>query len=288
MREERCEGVWHLLAPDSSGVPLVFDSPHSGTEFPTDFRSIAPFADVRGPEDSYIDEIHSAAPEEGAVLLRALFPRIYLDPNRNAADLDPNQIDGEWPTPLNPGKKTSSGTGLIWMKAPGDADLYDRKLTIAEVRHRIDTYLVPYQARLKAELDRAYEAHNAVWHVNCHSMPAISTPRAPEGEGGIKRSDFYIGTMDGQTAGAEYTELVRETLAGFGYKVEVNKFFKGVELITAFSDLASNRHSLQIEINRGLYMDEDAGWRSDNFGQIKAHMTELIAVIASYVKDQTT
>jgi len=286
MREERSEGVWHLRASDDPGVPLVFDSPHSGTEFPTDFRSIASLADVREPEDSFIDEIHGTAPDSGAVLLRALFPRIYLDPNRSTVDLDPNQIDGDWPDPLSPSKKTSSGTGLIWTKAPNDANLYDRKLTVAEVRHRIDTYLIPYQAKLKAELDRAYEVHKAVWHVNCHSMPAISTPRAPEGEGGIRRSDFYIGTIDGQTAGAEYTELIRETLAGFGYDVQVNKFFKGVELISAFSDPASNRHSLQIEINRGLYMDEDAGWRSDNFGQIEAHMGELIKVLSAYASAQ--
>ncbi len=286
MRDQRLEGVWHVLAPDTPDTPLVLDSPHSGIEFPTEFRPIAPFADVRGPEDSFIHEIHSAAPGMGGVLLRALFPRIYIDPNRMARDLDPDQIDGDWPDPLEPGKKTAHGMGLIWSKAPSDADLYDRKLTVAEIKHRIETYLVPYQAKLKEELDRAFDHFGGVWHVNCHSMPRITTARGPEGKAGLIRPDFVIGTLDGEAAGEEFTELVRATLAGFGYDVRVNENYKGVELIRAFSDPAANRHSLQIEINRGLYMDEKSGWRSENFEILKGQMGEMIAVLADYAKAQ--
>jgi len=286
MRDERREGVWHVRAPAEPDVPLVLDSPHSGTDFPTDFRPVAPFADVRAPEDSFIHDIHSTAPDKGAVLLRALFPRIYLDPNRSVQDLDPDQIEGDWPEPLKPGVKTAVGTGLIWTRAPSDADLYERKLTVAEVKHRIDTYLRPYQAKLKDELDRMFAHFGGVWHVNCHSMPRLTTKRSPERKAGLLRPDFIIGTLDGDAAGEEFTELTRATLASFGYDVRVNEQFKGVELIRAFSDPAQNRHSLQIEINRGLYMNEQTGWQNDTYETLKGHMDELIGVLADYAGTQ--
>jgi N-formylglutamate deformylase len=282
MRDQRQEGVWHVLAPIENEAPLVLDSPHSGTEFPTEFRPIAPFSEVRPPEDSYIDDIFERAPSLGAALLRALFPRIYIDPNRSVRDLDPDQIDGEWTGPTEPGAKTKLGIGLIWTKTPQDSDLYGRKLTVREVRHRIDTYLLPYQGQLKTELDRVYEKFGGVWHINCHSMPEMSTERSPEGKAGVRRPDFVLGTQDGQTAGAEFTELARTTLAGYGYDVRINEYYKGVELIRAYSDPANNRHSMQIEINRCLYMNETTGWRNDNYETLKRDMGSLIEVLADY------
>lgn len=287
MREQRQEGVWHVLAPTENDVPLVLDSPHSGTEFPTEFRPIAPFCEVRPPEDSYIDDIHQIAPSLGATLLRALFPRVYIDPNRSVRDLDPEQIDGDWTEPTEPGTKTKLGIGLIWTKTPNDTDLYGRKLTVKEVKHRIETYLLPYQGQLKTELDRVYAKFGGVWHINCHSMPELSTERSPEGKAGVRRPDFVLGTQDGKTASAEFTELARATLAGFGYDVRVNEYYKGVELVRAFSDPAANRHSMQIEINRCLYMDEKTGWRNDSFESLKSDMGGLMKVLASYAREQS-
>jgi len=94
MREERLESVWHLAAPEGERLPLVFDSPHSGLEYPTDFRPEADMRRVRNAEDAHVDDLYGDAPDNGAMLLKALFPRIYIDPNRAADDLDPDQIDG--------------------------------------------------------------------------------------------------------------------------------------------------------------------------------------------------
>jgi len=284
MRNERLEGVWHVRGPDSTEVPLVFDSPHSGIEYPSDFRAAAPLAEIRSSEDSFIDDIHETAPQAGATLLRALFPRIYIDPNRSVCDLDPNQIDGVWPEPLEPGKKTATATGLIWTRAPGESDMYGRKLTVEEIRRRIDCYFLPYQNKLKRELDRVYQKCGAVWHVNCHSMPSVTTARSPEGRVGLIRPDFIIGTLDGKAAGRAFTDVVRSTLAGFGYDVRVDEYYKGVELIRAFSDPTRNRHSLQIEIRRNLYMDEKSGCRNDNYSNLKMHIGRLIDVLANYAR----
>ena len=173
------------------------------------------------------------------------------------------------------------------MRTRPDIALYDRKLTTAEIRHRIETYHRPYQTKLESLLDQAYQRSGAVWHVNCHSMPAITDEMSPEGEAGLERPDMIIGTQDGTTSGPEFTERVRATLSGFGYDVRVDEYFKGVELIRAFSDPAVDRHSLQIEINRGLFMNEETGERSENYGTLRAHITGLVEALAGYAREKT-
>jgi len=287
MPEERLESVWHLVAPEGERLPLVFDSPHSGLEYPTDFRPEADMHRVRNAEDAHVDDLYGDAPGSGAVLLKALFPRVYIDPNRAPDDLDPDQIDGGWPEPTNPAPKTKLGVGLVWLRTRPNIQLYDRRLTTDEIRHRIAVFHRPYHEKLKSLLDEAHARSGIVWHVNCHSMPAVTDEMSPEGKPGLKRPDMIIGTQDGTTAGPEFTEVVRATLAGFGYDVRVDEYFKGVELIGAFSNPSVDRHSLQIEINRGLFMNEETGERSENYATLRAHVTGLVEALAGYAREKT-
>jgi N-formylglutamate amidohydrolase len=126
-----------------------------------------------------------------------------------------------------------------------------------------------------------------VWHINCHSMPSVSDVMAAEGPG-LHRPDITLGDIDATTCSAEFTALVYETLSEFGYNVTVNDPYKGAELVRAWSDPADGRHSLQIEINRALYMDETGLERNGGFEALRAHVTQLIGVIAGYVRDQTS
>src|SRR4051794_2560339 len=122
--------------PVAPEVPLVFDSPHSGTEYPADFNHACPLAALRGAEDLYVEDLFGAAPEHGATLLAALFPRSYIDVTRDLADLDPALLDTPWPAPLSPGEKTKLGIGLIRRFAKPGLPVYDRKLTVAEAEAR--------------------------------------------------------------------------------------------------------------------------------------------------------
>jgi N-formylglutamate deformylase len=273
-------GVLFVRAPRADALPLVFDSPHSGTAYPEDFEFVAPCARMRQSEDSFIDEIYAAAPDFAATLIGALFPRIYVDPNRSALDIDPALLEEPWPGASAPGPKSALGLGLIWRLCPPGEPIYDRRLTVAEVRRRIDGYHRPY-----------HEAHYArfgqVWHINCHSMPSLSNHMAAEGPG-QQRPDVTLGDIDGTTCAPAFTELVRETLAGFGYEVTVNDPYKGAELVRAWSDPAAGRHSLQIEINRALYMDEAGLSRNGGFDDLRAHVTRLIAAVADHVRAQVS
>ena len=266
--------------PDGTPAPLVFDSPHTGMAFPDDFKPALPFEVCERVSDWFIEDLFGEATAHGAVFLEALFRRAYLDPNRDPSDLDVTMIEGDWPDPVNATEKTARGASLIWRVIDGETPIYGRKLTVAEVRSRIDTYWRPYHAELKAALDEVHALHDRVFHVNCHSMPEWGDARW--GDKGERRSDFIIGTRDGSTASDGFTEVVVESLRASGYSVTVNDRFKGVELIRRYADPANRRESLQIEVNRGIYMDEAAITRSERYGATKAAITRMIQALRDY------
>ena len=207
-----------LRLPEGDALPLICDSPHSGVLYPDDFRYALPFEKLRAGEDTDVHVLWQALPAVGATLLAAEFPRAYIDPNRDAEDIDPAMLDGAWPTPLNPGEKTRLGIGLIWRDAGqnGRQAIYDRLLSVAEVQQRIAAYHAPYHAEMRKQIESAYARFGAVWHLNLHSMPA----NAYEGLG-IKThrplADFVLGDRDGTTAAPEFTALVAEALRRRGY-----------------------------------------------------------------------
>lgn len=265
-------------------VPLVLDSPHSGTEYPADFLPAVPLAALRNAEDGFVDELFDSAIRHGATLIAARFPRSYIDPNRSILDIDTSLLDAPWPGPVQAGKKTTLGVGLIWRVLDTGVPIYARKLTVDEVKQRITRYHQPYQKALKDALDAAHRHFGAVWHINCHSMPALSSRISEEGPG-KPRADFVLGDRDGTTCSAEFTALVRDYLASLGYEVKVNDPYKGVELVRAFSDPAAGRHSLQVEVNRRLYMNEATRERSAGFAALKDHLDGLVRTVADYAAE---
>jgi len=274
--------VLRRIEPDGPPAPLVYDSPHTGMVFPADFDPVIPLEQCERVADWYIEDLFGAAPEHGAVMLEALFRRAYLDPNRDTTDLDLSMVDGDWPDPVNVTEKTARGASLIWRVIDGETEIYGRKLTVEEVRRRIETYWKPYHAELKAALDSVHQAHGRVYHINCHSMPEWGDARW--GDQGQRRADFIVGTRDGATASDSFTEVVVESLRAAGYSVTVNDKFKGVELIRRYSDPAQGRESLQIEVNRGIYMDETAISRNERYGATKAAITRMIEAVAAFAK----
>jgi N-formylglutamate deformylase len=266
-------------------VPLVLDSPHSGTQYPEDFGCALPVDLLRQAEDSYVDELYAAGPDVGATLITACFPRSYIDPNRSLLDIDASLLDAPWPGPAVPSAKTARGIGLIWRVLDSGESIYARKLGIEEVKQRIVRYHQPYQRAVKDALDRAHHHFGAVWHLNLHSMPAVSGAVSEEGPG-KPRADFVLGDRDGSTCEPAFTALVGEALRGMGYQVKVNDPYKGVELVRAFSDPGAGRHSLQVEVNRRLYMDERTRARTAGFDELKRNLSRLLEQVAHYAGER--
>jgi N-formylglutamate amidohydrolase len=262
--------------PELPQRPLVLDSPHSGFRIPSDFRATVDTTALREGEDCYIDELYLPAAGKGIPLLAAQFPRTYLDPNRHAGDIDLDLIEGgAWPDEHVPSGKARIGKALLWRTLDDGRPIYDRRLGVAEVRQRIAGYHRPYHAALQSLLDRAHARFGVVYHINCHSMNAVSGLMG-EGGAGKARADMVLGDRDGTTCDPAFTEFVRATLAGFGYDVKVNDPFKGVELVRAYSHPAAGRHSLQLEVNKRLYMEGNNGPKHAGFESLQAHLMALL------------
>lgn len=270
------DDVLLVHAPRAPLRPLVLDSPHSGFRMPADFGSVRTAAELRDGEDCFIDELYRPAVARGVPLLAAQFPRTYLDPNRHAADIDLDLLAEPWPHEHRPSGKARLGKALIWRTLDDGRPIYDRRLTVQEVQHRIAHYHAPYHAALRQLLDAAHARFGRVFHINCHSMNNIGGAMA-EGEAGVPRADIVLGDRDGTTCAPEFTAFVRDRLTAFGYRVAVNDPFKGVELVRAYADPAAGRHSLQLEVNKKLYLeDQREPVRSAGFATLQAHLMQLI------------
>ncbi len=274
------DGVLKIIPPTAPAVPLVFDSPHSGLTLP-DFERIASDELVRVAADTYVDDLFGFAPSIGAPLLIAHFPRSFLDLNRSLKDVDLEMVEGDWPHPVRDSASARRGMGITWRYAWGDTPMYGRKLTVKELEDRIDSYWRPYHREIVRLLNETYAAFGKVYHVNCHSMPAIGHALSPDPEGTV-RKDVVIGDYDGQASEPDFVKLVAETLEGFGYSVSLNVPFRGAELVSAYAAPAENRHSIQIEVNRKLYMDEHTREKNAGYDELRTNLARLGEVMRDY------
>jgi len=280
--------IFTISKPDNP-LPLIFDSPHSGAHYPEDFDYACSFALLERAEDKYVDELFSCAPDYGGALLCALFPRSYIDVNRAECDIDPDLLEEEYPEAINPTARSDAGIGLIRRLVKPGVPVYERDLSTREVQRRIETCYHPYHDALQRLIDEAHYNFGKIWHINCHSMPSSSArPRQAIGIIGSrsKAVDFCLGDRDGTSCSKEFTHSLRDFLKSMGYSVTINDPFKGVELVARHSQPARGRHSLQLEINKALYMDEEKNTKSVGYDALQGNIQKLIAFCADYVESQ--
>ena len=267
--------------PAAQALPIVIDSPHSGTWYPPDFGHAAPFELLRRGEDLYVDRLYEHAPQFGATFIAANFPRAYIDPNRLPTDIDEALLDAPWPGEVRPGPKTKLGIGLIW-RLLGEVPVYGRKLSVAEMQQRIERCYAPYHAALDEAIDGAYRQHGAVWHLNVHSMPDDSYERLKLPVKPL--ADFVLGDLDGRTAGEPLMGLIEGVLRDQGYSVARNDPFKGVEIIARNGRPAEKRHSLQIEVKRSCYADVARHEPNAGFSRVQRALDAMMAALADHVR----
>ncbi|MCA3223260.1 MAG: N-formylglutamate amidohydrolase [Burkholderiales bacterium] len=270
--------------PAQAAVPLVLDSPHSGFTFPADFNAAVSEFDLRDGEDCFVDELYLPATELGLPLLAAQFPRTYLDPNRHAGDIDLDLVEGgHWPHAHVPSGKHRIGKALIWRTLDDGRAIYARKLAVAEIVGRIERCHAPYHRTLAQLLDAAHRRFGRVFHINCHSMPHVGG-KMGEGGAGRARADFVLGDRDGSSCAPAFTAEVARVLRGLGYSVAINDPYKGVELVRAYSNPAAGRHSLQLEINKRLYMDEATRSKHAGFARLQADLMTLLRELLAWTR----
>jgi N-formylglutamate amidohydrolase len=283
MQQKYVPGVLVRRWPETGDVPVVFDIPRSGTTYPCEFRPSAPFLALHQSVSMHVEKLYEGVVDAGAHWLYALFPNTFIDANRHEADIDPELLDGPWPHPLQTTQKSRLGIGLIHSKCGPDAiPIYAEKLSVAEVRRRIDRYYRPYHDTLAGILADCRTRFGKAYHISCHSMASIGG--ASTLDRGQPRSDFDIGDRNGQTCDPALTELVVTRLRAHGYNVTINHHYPGAESIRKHAAPDRGVHSLQIEINRALYMNERTFELNDAFQQIQSQLTDLARCLADFAR----
>jgi N-formylglutamate amidohydrolase len=276
-----------LHGPVEPRTPLVLDSPHSGFDFPADFGAAVSEFELRDGEDCFVDELWMPATERGVGLIAARAPRTYIDCNRHAGDIDLALVEGgRWPGEHVPSGKARLGKALIWRTLDDGRAIYERKLGIDEVRRRIEHYHRPYHHALRERIETTHARFGASWHIDCHSMNAVAGAQG-EGGAGTPRADVVLGDRDGTTCDTAFTEFVRAHLSGLGYDVRVNDPYKGVELVRAYSNPAARRMSLQLEVNKRLYMDEATREKTAGFATLRRNLATLVDALLDYTASAT-
>lgn len=267
--------------PVGEPAPILFESAHSGTVHPPDFGTIAEDGVLRRGEDVLVDQLFARAPEHGITLLAAEVSRVYIDANRAPDDIDPDLLDGPWPTPLAPSEASRRGVGLIWTSAGPDLPLYDRKLSVAEVEARIARVWKPYHDAVARTLADMRARFGVAYHLSCHSMWSVGPETAPDP--GARRPDVVLGDRDGTSCDPAFTRAVDDALRRLGYSTAINDPFRGAELVARHGRPAAGVHSLQLELNRALYIDERTLAPHAGFAKLEADLTRLAADIRAFV-----
>lgn len=276
--------AFEVRAPAQQRFPFVFNSPHSGSCYPKRFLAMSRLdaTAIRRSEDCYVDELFSGAVALGAPLLAANFPRAYLDVNREPWELDPRMFSEPLPPFANiRSPRVAGGLGTVPKLVGEGLDIYHGRLPLTEAASRIEAIYKPYHETLTELLSRTHAAFGYAVLIDCHSMPASIRV----GENGL-RPDFIIGDRFGISAAAALTEYAIGRLTAMGYTVVHNKPYAGGFITEHYGRPAHGLHALQIEVNRGLYMDERSLQKTRGFDQVASDLTrfvrELMAIPEQY------
>jgi N-formylglutamate amidohydrolase len=264
---------FEILEPTEWRSPIVFNSPHSGSVYPRSFLAAArlDLATLRRSEDSFVDDLLFGVVARGHPLMRAHFPRCYVDVNREPYELDPRMFDGRLPSFANTrSMRVAGGLGTV-ARVVGDAqEIYDQRIPVDDALRRIESLYKPYHRALRRLVTRVHRDFGAAVLVDCHSMPSGSGPKDER-----PRADIVIGDRYGTSCVPAVSETIEATLRAAGYSISRNKPYAGGFITEHYGNPSAGLHAIQIEINRGLYMDERRYERARAFAEVARHMEAI-------------
>ena len=259
--------AYHLTMPEVRTTSVVFASPHSGRSYPRAFvrRSVLDEQTLRSSEDAFVDQLFSRAPLEGAPLLAATAPRAWIDVNRSVDELDPALIEGVRKSAHNP--RVASGLGVVPRVVANGRSIYRGKIPRSEVEARIEAFWQPWHEAIATLMDASLALFGEAILIDCHSMPheAIETISHPQGA----RPEIVLGDRFGAAAAADVVDRIEAAFGAAGLKVARNAPFAGAFVTQHYGRPAEDRHVVQVEIDRSLYMNEHAVRPNNNFAAFK-------------------
>ncbi|WP_018689120.1 N-formylglutamate amidohydrolase [Ahrensia kielensis] len=270
--------AFEVCEPDFHNVPFVMNSPHSGRYYPKRFLEMSnlDIHAIRRSEDYFVDELFSDAVQIGIPMLKAHFPRAYLDVNREPYELDPRMFIDKLPPYTNRNSlRVAAGLGTIPRIVCEGLNIYKTRIGLDEAMMRVEQLYKPYHAELRALLSRTYGHFGHAVLIDCHSMPA-SVHLGAEGA----RPDFIIGDRFGTSAAQVLSEAAVDILRDMGYLVTSNKPYAGGFITEHYGRPARGLHALQIEINRSLYVNEKTMEKRPGFDALRDDLTRFMAQLS--------
>lgn len=297
-----------LTAPLHQTLALVLASPHSGRSYPEEFLALSQLDQMalRRSEDSFVDELFADAPQLGAPLLAALFPRAYVDPNREPFELDPGMFDGPLPAYANvTSPRVAAGLGTLAKVVADGERIYREPLPVAEAFERIQRFYRPYHAALGGLVEATRQRFGVCILLDCHSMPSVregagsslADPSArpgraqrpsPVAQGAPvgrtrqktpQRSDIVLGDAHGRSCSPLMIATAERVLRERGYSVVRNVPYSGGFTTRHYGRPELGVHALQIEIDRALYMNEAEITRRPEMARVAADMATLVTAL---------
>ena len=269
---------FEVLEPKASLGPVLFNSPHSGSTYPRNFLAACrlDIATLRRSEDSFVDELIAGVVQCGFPLMRAHFPRCFVDVNREPYELDPRMFDGRLPSFANTrSMRVAGGLGTV-ARVVGDAqEIYDQRIAVSEALRRIEGLYKPYHRALRKLFMRLHREFGAAMLIDCHSMPSATGAKDER-----PRADLVLGDRYGTSCVAAVAETIEATLRELGYVVSRNKPYAGGFITEHYGNPAVGLHAIQLEVNRALYMAERRYEKSVTFASVAADLGTLAERLA--------
>jgi N-formylglutamate amidohydrolase len=282
--KDELDPPFEIREPERARGAVLFNSPHSGRVYPRDFliASRLDLVALRRSEDSFVDELLAGVVRRGYPLMLAHFPRCYVDVNREPYELDPRMFEGRLPSFANTrSMRVAGGLGTI-ARVAGDAqEIYDRRILVDDALRRIETLYKPYHRALRRMFTRVHRDFGAAVLIDCHSMPSAAGPRDER-----PRADIVLGDRYGTSCVAAVVETAEVTLKGLGYTVSRNKPYAGGFITEHYGNPATGLHSLQLEVNRALYMDERRYECIPSFSRLAADLEDLADCLAAIPSEE--
>lgn len=266
---------YRLFRPEFLTTSVVFASPHSGRDYPAAMiaQSALDALRLRSSEDAFVDDLLDCAPRHGAALITARYPRAWVDLNRAEDELDPALIEGLPRAPRGP--RVMAGLGVIPRVVAGNRQIYHGKITQAEADDRLTRVWRPYHAALTALLAEVRRQTGGAILLDMHSMPSEAIDQM-----GARRPDIVIGDRFGTSARAPTALAIERVFSGLGFRVGRNAPFAGAYIVQRYGRPQDRIEVVQVEINRGLYMDEERVRPSEDYPDFARAMACAVAQLA--------
>lgn len=264
--------------------PVVLSSPHSGTSFPAEFlkNSVLSEKELRASEDCFVSEIMRKASDAGIPMLSMNIPRTFVDVNRDKIEIDDKMLfDAPKKQDSIGSRRCRVGLGVIHRIVYQNKNIYDGLLSSKEVNERIKHVYDPYHKRLKQLVDKCVRKFGFCLLIDCHSMPSMICNIMNES----KPLDFCLCTLFDESCPTQMSEFLSRQLEARKYRVEFNRPYAGAYIAFNYCQPRKNIYTLQIEINRSIYMNEKLYTKNKNFQHVSNDICDAVIQLAHFLLD---